>query len=144
MVHKISVHFDVVFIAGCRNPCVIRILIDTAAFLQEYDVTCYLRPCRPECVIRETDCSEELRPFCQIPSDTAIFLVHGPFGCNEGAYAPGSQFVERFAKEIVMDKPVFLIILLIAYLVLAEGDVPYGDVIEVIRKFRIFVTLDLD
>ena len=40
--------------------------------------------------------------------------------------------------------PSFLIILLIAYLVLAEGDVPYGDVIEVIRKFRIFVTFDLD
>ena len=43
-----------------------------------------------EGVIRKSDCSEKLRPLCDIFSDIGVFLVHSSFACHKSHHTAGS------------------------------------------------------
>ena len=43
-----------------------------------------------EGVIRKSDCSEKLRPLCDIFTHIGVFLVHSSFACHKSHHTAGS------------------------------------------------------
>ena len=91
-----------------------------------------------KCGIRQSDCSQKLRPLCQIFSDFRTFLIHRSLACDKGNHATGTDFIQCLCKEIIMDQEVILIILLICHLILSEWHITHCHIKKVIRIVCLF------
>ena len=97
------------------------------ALLQEDNVAGHFRSGVPlEGVIRQTDGPDEVGALGQVFADSGVFLVQSTFAGNERHNTAGPHLVQRFAKEIVVDQPVVLVITLIQHLEIPKGDVADG------------------
>ena len=100
--------------------------------LQEQDVGDHLGPgIGFEGVVWQPDGPQQLGPLSQIPAHGGILGVHCVAGGYKGHHAAGAHLIQRLGEEIVVDVEAQLIVGTVVYLVLSEGDVAHGQVIEV-------------
>ena len=72
------------------NPVRLNIY-ESVSLLQEQNIGYNLCPgIAFESVIREPDCSEKLRPLCDIFTHIGVFLVHSSFACHESHHTAGA------------------------------------------------------
>ena len=112
------------------------------ALLQKDDVAGHFRSgVLLEGVIRQADGPDQVGALCQVLSDAGVFLVQSAFAGNERHNTAGPHLVQRFAKEIVVDEPVVLVVPLILYLEIPKGDVAHGHIKEAVGHLYGFKTV---
>ena len=128
VLHKIAIHADSVFIRVQMHP--IRLQIgDVVALLQENDVAGHFRSGVPlEGVIRQADGPNEIGALGQVFADGGVFLIQSALAGDERHDTTRAHLVQRFAKEIVVDQPVVLVVPLIQHLEIPKGDVAHGHI----------------
>ena len=118
-----AIHADSVFIRVQMHP--IRFQIgDVVALLQENDVAGHFRSGVPlEGVIRQADGPDQVGALGQVFADGGVFLIQSSLAGYERHNTARPHLVQRFAKEIVVDQPVVLVVPLIQHLEIPKGDV---------------------
>ena len=114
----------------------------TAALLQEQNVGSDL--CTRsglERIIGQSDGTEKVRPLGNVLSHRGIFLVHGAFAGNEGHHAAGAHLIQSAGKEIVMNKEIVPVVLLIQNLERPKGNIANGHIKEAVRQVRFLKAL---
>ncbi len=95
-------------------------------------------------VIRQSNCSEQIRSLCDILSHSGIFLVHRALRGDEGDDTAGSHLVEGTGKEIVVNKEIVLVVTLIRHLELTERNIADRRVKEAVGKIGFLKALHGD
>ena len=99
------------------------------ALLQENDVAGHFRSGVPlEGVIRQADGPNEIGALGQVFADGGVFLIQSSLAGYERHNTARPHLVQRFAKEIVVDQPVVLVVPLIQHLEIPKGDVAHGHI----------------
>ena len=84
-----------------------------------------------EGIVGQPDGPQQLGPLGQIPAHGGILGIHCVAGGYKSHHAAGAHLIQRLGKEIIVDVEAQLIVGTVVYLVLSEGDVAHGQVIEV-------------
>ena len=99
------------------------------ALLQKDDVAGHFRSgVLLEGVIRQSDGPNEVGALGQIFADGGVFLIQSALAGDERHDTTRAHLVQRFAKEIVVDQPVVLVVPLIQHLEIPKGDVAHGHI----------------
>ena len=134
MGYKVGIHFQPVSVSVQMHP--VRLHVGhAAALLQEQNVGCDLRTGSGlEGIIWQPDSTQQIRSLGDVLSDRRILLIHGAFAGDEGHHAAGAHLIQGAGKEIIMNKEVVFIVLLIQYLELPKGYVANGYIKEAVRQ----------
>ena len=102
------------------------------SLLQENDIRHYIcTSIGTECVIGESDGSQQFCPLRQIFSCVRILGIHRIATGNKGHDATGTNLIQCLGKEIVVDRKAEFIIGFIADTVVAKWHITHGQIIEV-------------
>ena len=103
MIHKVLVDG----VALLRFPKVYPCRLDgngTVALLQKQNVGDHARTrVGKKGIVRQADCPQELRPFCNVLANRRILFVHRTRRGNERHHAAGTHFVQSFGKKVVVN-----------------------------------------
>ena len=103
-----------------------------APLLQEQDVRHYLRAgVGLEGVVGQADGPQQVRPLGQILAHGGILGVHGVAAGEEGHDAAGAHLIQGLGKEVVVDGEAQFVVGPVVHLVISEGDIAHGEVVEV-------------
>ena len=95
------------------------------AFLQEDNVAGdFCTGISLEGVVRQADGSNQVGTLGQIFAYSRIFLIHRAFAGDKGHDTARTHLIQRLPKEIVMDKPVVLVVPLIYHFEIPKGTLP--------------------
>ena len=138
---KVGVHFQPLFIGVQMHP--VRLQVGhTTSLLQEQNVGSD-RCTRSglEGIVWQPYGSQQIRSLSNVLSHRGIFLVHGALACNECHHAAGAHLVQGTGKEIVVDKKIVLVVLLVQNLERPKGHVANGHIKEAVRQIGLFKSL---
>ena len=103
-----------------------------APLLQEQDVRHHLRAgVGLEGVVGQADGPQQVRPLGQILAHGGILGVHGVAAGEEGHDAAGAHLIQGLGEEVVVDGEAQLVVGPVVHLVISEGHVAHGEVVEV-------------
>ena len=144
MVDKIAIDGKAVSSLPQLYPCRFG-QVDMLPLLQDDDIRHDLRAgVGLERVIGEPDGPQQLRPLGQIPAHGGVFGVHGVAAGNKGHDSAGAHQIQRFCKEVVMNRKAQPVIRLVIDLIVAERHITHGHVKEVFGIADTFIALDSD
>ena len=144
VLHKIPVHNHAV--CGLTGFCPRgHLLRRCAALLQEQNIGGNIGSCVGlKCVVRQTDCTEQVGTFCHQLTRGGIDLIERSFGGDKRHDTARTHLVQRLNKEIVVDKQMIFVIAAVWQLVIAKRYIADSNIERVIRKLGIFVAGDLN
>ena len=100
--------------------------------MQENDIGNNLGPrIGLECILRQTDGSQQFGTLGQIPTHGGILGIHRVTAGDKGHHAAGTHLVDGLGEEIVMDGKAQLVVGFVVDLIIPEGYVAHGQVEEV-------------
>ena len=131
VVYKVAVHGVSFFSAVQMHP--IRNDVDwMVTLLQEDNVGHDFRASvLLKSIIWQTNCTKQFRPLCQIPPCIRILGIHGITACHKSDHAAGTNLIQSFGKEIIVDRESQLVIGLIRYLVVTKRHIAHSQIVEV-------------
>ena len=94
-------------------------------------------------IVWQTNSTKQFRPLCQIPPCIRVLGIHGITACHKSDHTAGTNLIQSFGEEIVVDGESQLIIRLIGYLVVTERYIAHSQIVEVSAVCR-FKTGDFD
>ena len=84
-----------------------------------------------EGVIGQTDGSQEVSPLCQILTGIRVLGVHGVAAGHKCNHAAGTNLIQSLGEEVVVNGEAQLVVGLVGYLVVTEGDIAHRQIIEI-------------
>ena len=104
-------------------------------FLKEEDVRHNTSVCiAHKGIVGQADGTEQISPVSKILPYRFVLLVHGAAGGDDSHYAAGTDQVEGFCNEIIMDQEIVPVISGIDDFVLAEGHVTDHGIKKAVRE----------
>ena len=143
VVYKVAVH-GVSFFGAVQMHPIRNDVNRMVTLLQEDDVghdfcACVLL----KGIVWQTNGTKQFRPLCQIPPCIRVLGIHGITACHKSDHTAGTNLIQSFGEEIVVDGESQLIIRLIGYLVVTERYIAHSQIVEVSAVCR-FKTGDFD
>ena len=131
VVDKVLVEGKTIFGLSDLRP-IRRNVQGTLSFLKKNDVRYNLSSCIGfESVVGQTDGSQQFGPLGQVPAHSGIFCIHGITACDKGYHTTRAHLIQRFGKKVVMDRESQLLVGFVVDLVLAEGHIADGEIVEI-------------
>ena len=129
--HKIAVQRDTVLGLVQMHP--LRFHGNHAlSLLQEQNVRYYTGSgVGKECIVRQTNGPQQLRPLGQVLPHLGALAVHGVSAGNKGHHAARTHLIQCLGKEIIVDAEAQRIVAFIVHQIVAEGHVSNGKIIEI-------------
>ena len=138
MLHEVVVDGKAVVVLVQVDP--FRLDVDgPVPLLQEEDVGYHVCPgIGAKGIVGESNRAQQVGPLRQILSHRRVFRVHGVAAGHKGHHAAGTHLVQRLGEKVVVNGKTELVVSPVIHLVLAEGDVSYGQVEKVaaVRGFK--------
>ena len=131
MQHKIAVQRDTILSLVQMHP--LRFHSNHAlSLLQEQNVRYYTGSgVGKECIVRQTNGPQQLRPLGQVLPHLGALAVHGVSAGNKGHHAAGPHLIQGFGQKIIVDAEAQRIIAFVIHQVVAEGHVANGKIIKI-------------
>ena len=141
MIDKILIHGNADLVCGKVNP--ISFTFDhTISLLQKDNIRYYARTCVIlKGIIWQTDRTDKIGTLREIFSDGGTCLIECTTACDERHDTAGTNLIQCFCKEKVMDQEVVLIVLPIHDLELTERHVADCHVEKAIRKLCFLISV---
>ena len=144
MIQKIAVEGNVVLCFAGLYP-VGHTFRGAVAFLEEQNIAGDFRSgVGLERVVRQTDRAEQVRLLRQRFPDAGIRFVQRPLGRDKRHNSSGSNLIQCFGEEIIMDQQILTVIAFVLNFIFAERHVAYGKVEEIVRETGFLVTVHSD
>ena len=90
-------------------------------FLQENNVADNIRTSvSTERIIRQTDSTQQIGPFCHVLTGGAVLAVHGVAAGDERHYAARTHLVDSLGEKVVVDRKPQLVVRFIVDFVIAK------------------------
>ena len=93
-------------------------------------------------IVRQSNRAEQFGPLRDVLSHRRIRFIHRSAGGNERDHASGTNLVQRFCKEIVVNQKMILVVPLVGKRVVPERYVANGYIEEAVRIDRFFKALN--
>ena len=144
VVDEIPVHLNAAFTDAKMHP--VRLNINQRIpLLQEQNVGSDFRTGSAlERVVGQTDGSQQIGPLGDVFAYCRVFFVHGAFAGDKGHNTAGAHLVQSFAKEVVVDQEIVLVVAPVGHLEIAEGDIADGHVKETVGQIGFLIAADGD
>ena len=112
------------------------------SFLENEDVSHNIRTgISPECVVGETDSSQEICPCSDILTNRFPSLIHGTTGSDHCHDASRTHQIQGLGDEIVVDKEILAVVAAVDQLIVSKGDVSDDGIEKAVRKLRFLKAL---
>ena len=142
IVDKVLVHSDAVLIDTEVYPILLS-LYDSVSFLEKNNIRHNLvRSCAIKGIVGQTDSTEEVGSLRDILSDRRVLFIKSTRTGNECNDTTGANLIQGFRKEIVVNKEVVLVVLLIKELEIIERYITDCHVKEAIGKMSFLISVD--
>ena len=141
MIDKILIHGNTVLVCGKVNPIGFT-FNHTISFLQKDNIRHYARTCVIlKGIVGQTDRTDKIGTLREIFSDGGTCLIECTAACDERHDTAGTNLIQCFCKEKVMDQEVVLIVLPIHNLELTERHVTDCHVEKAIGKLCFLISV---
>ena len=114
----------------------------TVTLLQEQNIRNNARTgIGKERIVRQTNRTEKVGTLCDVLADSRVLFVHRSRRSDERDDTAGTHLVQGLCKEIVVDQEPVLVVTLIRYTVIAEGNIANSNIEETVGKRGCFISL---
>ena len=138
MLHKVTVHSDAIGVSIQMHPVRFNVR-HPVPLLQEQNITGDFRTgIAFECIVGQSDGTDQISPLCKVLPHGGIFFVHGAFGGDECHDAAGSDLIQGLSEEIIMDQPMVLVIPLVQHLEVTKGNISDCHIKEAVGHLYLF------
>ena len=122
-----------------------RVHYGRVALLQKDNIRHHIRPgvCA-ERIVGEADRAQQLRALCEVLPRGGVLRVQGVAAGDKRHNAARTHLIERLGEKVVMNGKAQLVISRVIHLILSERDIADGEVKEITRVIRLFVTAHID
>ena len=131
MLRKVGVERNTILRDAQMHP--IRLDVDRPfPLLQKQNIRCDL--CARvglEGVVGQTNRAQQLGATGNIAPHVGILLIHRPLAGNERNNAARAHLIQCLGEEIIVNREVQLVIWLVRYLIISEGNVANGQIVEI-------------